>query len=143
MHNDAALTQAIAHVLHRLCLQVVVGGRNKYMINGHTAQVGQVQNLFHSVQLNVNNPNFLIMQGRITEVIKMKPQEVLGMIEETAGTRMYEERKLRAERQIEKKQVKVDEINRVIEEDIEPTLKRLRSEKTSFMKFQANQTECM
>ena len=113
------------------------------MINGHTAQVGQVQNLFHSVQLNVNNPNFLIMQGRITEVIKMKPQEVLGMIEETAGTRMYEERKLRAERQIEKKQVKVDEINRVIEEDIEPTLKRLRSEKTSFMKFQANQTECM
>jgi len=27
-----------------------------------------VQNLFHSVQLNVNNPHFLIMQGRITKV---------------------------------------------------------------------------
>lgn len=38
------------------------------MINGHTVQQTQVQNFFHSVQLNVNNPHFLIMQGRITKV---------------------------------------------------------------------------
>lgn len=44
--------------------QVVLGGRNKYLIQGHSAQVNQVQNLFHSVQLNVNNPHFLIMQVR-------------------------------------------------------------------------------
>ena len=48
--------------------QVVIGGRNKYLINGHVAQPSRVQNLFHSVQLNVNNPHFLIMQGRITKV---------------------------------------------------------------------------
>jgi structural maintenance of chromosome 2 len=36
-----------------------------------------VQNLFHSVQLNVNNPHFLIMQGRITKVLNMKPPEIL------------------------------------------------------------------
>lgn len=48
--------------------QIVIGGKNKYMINGATAQQAQVQNLFHSVQLNVNNPHFLIMQGRITKV---------------------------------------------------------------------------
>ena len=42
--------------------QVVIGGRNKYFINGHNAQPQRVQNLFHSVQLNVNNPHFLIMQ---------------------------------------------------------------------------------
>ena len=34
------------------------------------------QNLFHSVQLNVNNPHFLIMQGRITKVLNMKPPEI-------------------------------------------------------------------
>lgn len=48
--------------------QVVVGGKNKYLINGAAVQASQVQNLFHSVQLNVNNPHFLIMQGRITKV---------------------------------------------------------------------------
>ncbi len=69
--------------------QVVIGGRNKYLINGNTAQLGRVQNLFHSVGLNVNNPHFLIMQGRITKVVNMKPPEILGLLEEAAGTRMY------------------------------------------------------
>ena len=41
--------------------------------------------MFHSVQLNVNNPHFLIMQGRITKVLNMKPPEILGMLEEAAG----------------------------------------------------------
>jgi hypothetical protein len=35
----------------------------------------------------VNNPHFLIMQGRITKVLNMKPPEILAMIEEAAGTR--------------------------------------------------------
>ena len=77
--------------------QVAIGGRNKYLINGHNAQLQRVQNLFHSVQLNVNNPHFLIMQGRITKVLNMKPMEILGMIEEAAGTRMFELRKQQAQ----------------------------------------------
>ena len=80
----------------------MIGGRNKYLINGHVAQprcgslllacsallsrsrlhCSRVQNLFHSVQLNVNNPHFLIMQGRITKVLNMKPPEILSMLEE-------------------------------------------------------------
>ena len=47
-----------------------------------TANCSRVQNLFHSVQLNVNNPHFLIMQGRITKVLNMKPAEILSMLEE-------------------------------------------------------------
>ena len=43
-------------------LQVVIGGRNKYLINGCNANNTRVQDLFRSVQLNVNNPHFLIMQ---------------------------------------------------------------------------------
>ncbi|KAG8235123.1 hypothetical protein J437_LFUL014386, partial [Ladona fulva] len=56
--------------------QIVVEGRNKYMINGLTVTYQRVQDMFRSVQLNVNNPHFLIMQGRITKVLNMKPQEV-------------------------------------------------------------------
>jgi chromosome segregation ATPase len=72
--------------------QIVVGGRGKYLINGHTAQINRVQNLFHSVGLNVNNPHFLIMQGRITKVCNMKPMETLGLIEEVSGSTAAEER---------------------------------------------------
>ena len=69
--------------------------------------MNRVQNLFHSVQLNVNNPHFLIMQGRITKVLNMKPPEILAMIEEAAGTRMYELKKENALKTIEKKEKKV------------------------------------
>lgn len=55
---------------------MVIGGRNKYLINGTTVQNTRVQDFFRSVQLNVNNPHFLIMQGRITKVLNMKPPEV-------------------------------------------------------------------
>lgn len=45
--------------------QVVIGGKSKYLINGHNAQMERVTNLFRSVQLNIKNPHFLIMQGKI------------------------------------------------------------------------------
>lgn len=58
--------------------QIVVGGggKNKYFINGKTVLNKRVSDLFCSIQMNVNNPNFLIMQGRITKVLNMKPMEV-------------------------------------------------------------------
>lgn len=93
--------------------QVVIGGKNKYLINGSNVQNKRVQDMFCSVQLNVNNPHFLIMQGRITKVLNMKPVEILSMIEEAAGTRMYESKKEAALKTIEKKDSKLKEINDV------------------------------
>lgn len=118
-----------------LDVQIVVGGRNKYLINGHLAQPSKVQNLFHSVQLNVNNPHFLIMQGRITKVLNMKPQETLSMLEEAAGTRMYEMKKEGALKTLEKKQMKVDEIDNVLRQDIMPALEKLRKERAQYMQW--------
>jgi structural maintenance of chromosome 2 len=120
---------------------VVIGGKNKYLINGRTSDQSQVQNLFHSVQLNVNNPHFLIMQGRITKVLNMKPPEILSMIEEAAGTRMFETKKQTALKTIEKKQQKVEEITRVMDDDISPKLSQLRKDKQSFLEWSSNITE--
>lgn len=121
--------------------QVLLGGKSKYLINGRNSPAGQVQNLFHSVQLNVNNPHFLIMQGRITKVLNMKPNEILGMVEEAAGTRMYETKRLAAIKTIDKKQAKVDELNSVLSEEITPTLERLRGEKQNYLKWSKNNAD--
>jgi structural maintenance of chromosome 2 len=121
--------------------QVLIGGKSKYLINGRNSPAGQVANLFHSVQLNVNNPHFLIMQGRITKVLNMKPDEILGMVEEAAGTRMYENKKNTAIKTIEKKQMKVDEINSILSEEITPTLERLRGEKQQYLKWSKNNAD--
>ncbi|KAJ1979218.1 Structural maintenance of chromosomes protein 2 [Dimargaris verticillata] len=121
--------------------QILIGGKNKYMINGHNAQEQTVANLFQSVQLNVNNPHFLIMQGKITKVLNMKAPEILSMIEEAAGTRMFEERKEKAHKTMTKKEKKVEEITAILKEEITPKLDKLRNEKRAFLEYQKLEIE--
>ncbi|PHH88218.1 hypothetical protein CDD83_7809 [Cordyceps sp. RAO-2017] len=121
--------------------QIVLGGTSKYLINGHRAQQQTVQNLFQSVQLNINNPNFLIMQGRITKVLNMKPVEILAMIEEAAGTRMFEDRRDKALKTMAKKELKLQELRELLKDEIEPKLEKLRTEKRAFLDFQQTQND--
>jgi structural maintenance of chromosome 2 len=72
----------------------------------------------------------------------MKPPEILGLIEEAAGTRMYESKKIAAQKTIEKKQEKVAEISKVLAEEITPTLEKLRADKRQYLTWAANNTEC-
>ena len=63
------------------------------------------------------------------------------MVEEAAGTRMYENKKNTAIKTIEKKQMKVDEINSILSEEITPTLERLRGEKQQYLKWSKNNAD--
>src|SRR3546814_5865864 len=56
------------------------------------------------------------------------PKEFVLMIEETAGTRMFEIKKQNAIKTIEKKQNKVEEITRVLEEEIRSEERRVGKE---------------
>ena len=71
----------------------------------------------------------------------MKPEETLSMIEEAAGTRMFETKKQAAQKTIEKKQLKVDEITKCMTEEITPTLENLRTERQDYHNWQSNNTE--
>ena len=71
----------------------------------------------------------------------MKPNEILGMVEEAAGTRMYETKRVAAIKTIDKKQTKVDELNSVLSEEITPTLERLRGEKQHYLKWSKNNAD--
>lgn len=121
--------------------QITLGGTSKYLINGHRAQQQSVLQLFQSVQLNINNPNFLIMQGKITKVLNMKPKEILALIEEASGTRMFEDRKQKAEKTMAKKDAKLMEIKDILSEEVEPKLRRFQQDKEVFFQFQNIQIE--
>ena len=125
--------------------------------------------MFHSVQLNVNNPHFLIMQGRINKVSRsstcqpsctptgkkychaglafiaslilmgclvpltpqvcnMKPAEIMSLLEEASGTRMYEKKKEKAMQTMEKKDQKLKEIEAVLNEEIQPAVEKLKKQ---------------
>lgn len=53
------------------------------------------------------------MQGRITKVLNMKPNEILSMIEEAAGTSMYESKREATTKKIQQKDAKLQEIETV------------------------------
>jgi len=71
----------------------------------------------------------------------MRPPEILGLIEEAAGTRMYEERKDKARKTMAKKEKRVAEISSLLDEEITPKLDKLRDEKRSFLAYQKQTTE--
>ncbi|XP_072010819.1 structural maintenance of chromosomes protein 2 isoform X2 [Engystomops pustulosus] len=77
-----------------------------------------------------------LTQGRITKVLNMKPPEILAMIEEAAGTRMYECKKVAAHKTIEKKEAKLKEIQTILEEEITPTIHKLKEERSSYLEYQ-------
>ena len=78
--------------------------------------------MFHSIQLNVNNPHFLIMQGRIAKIVSHKPADTLAMVEEAAGTKMYEGKKAVAEKKLLGKEQKLQDIERAMKETVRPEI---------------------
>lgn len=71
----------------------------------------------------------------------MKPKEILGMVEEAAGTRMFEEQKDQAKKNMGKKMKRMQEVTAVLDEEITPKLDKLRLEKRSFLQWQKSCSE--
>ena len=114
-----------------------VGGVSKCTINGTTVTNDKLLQLFSMSGLNVNNANFLIMQGRITQVINMKPAEILSLVEETAGTNAYEEIKKKTLRLVEKKDSKLTEIDNILNNEVVPMMDQLKKENEEYVKWRA------
>ena len=116
-------------------------GKSKYILNGYSSTQDKVRDLFLSVQLNINNPHFLVMQGKVRQVVNMKPIEILGLMEEAAGTSSFQLKKESSLRMIKKKQNKLDEINKMLNEDITPKIEQLDRDKQNFQKWKTTQNE--
>lgn len=71
----------------------------------------------------------------------MKSVEILAMIEEAAGTRMFEDRRDKAFKTMAKKDMKLQEITELLRDEIEPKLEKLRGEKRAFLDFQQTQND--
>ena len=78
------------------------------------------------------------MQGRITKVLNMNPKEILGLLEEAAGTRMFEDKKNASKKTMVKKEEKVKEIDRIIMEEITPNMKKLKDQRDQYQEWSRN-----
>jgi len=78
------------------------------------------------------------MQGRITKVINMKPVELLGLIEEAAGTSLYQHKREQAQNHIRKKELKQQEIDNILNSEVTPKLDQLKKDKNALDEFKSN-----
>lgn len=62
--------------------------------------------------------------------------KILSMIEEAAGTSMYETKREATTKLIEKKDAKVKETNTLLAEEVEPKLEKLRKERAAYLELQ-------
>ena len=58
----------------------------------------------------------------------MKPAEIMSLLEEASGTRMYEKKKEKAMQTMEKKEQKLQEIEGVLKDDIQPAVEKLKKQ---------------
>ncbi|ELP91919.1 nucleoporin nup211, putative [Entamoeba invadens IP1] len=121
--------------------QITVAGKNKYMLNGQMLPQSHILTFFRAIGLNVNNPHFLIMQGKVMEVVDMKPKEILAMIEEVTGTKMYQTKRLEAVKVLDKKDAKLAEIESVLKNEITPAKEKLKRDAESLTNLRTKKAQ--
>ena len=115
--------------------QILTGGRQKFFFNGKVSEQGRIKQFFHSVSLNVDNPHFLVLQGTVHKLVGMKSSEILGWLEEAAGTRVFDVRRRVAEHLMQSKQKKLDEIHKTMDSEIGPLLLTMKAEQENYTEF--------
>lgn len=97
-------------------------------------------NLLESAGLSRSNPYYIVQQGKIAQLIRMRDSERLELLKEIAGTRTYDDRRKESLKIMKDTDARREQINEVID-FIEVRLKELESEKQELKQFQTLDTD--
>jgi len=98
-----------------------------YYLNGRSVNRSDIQDLLESAGVTPEGYN-VVMQGDVNDIITMSGTERRGIIEETAGTAKFDEKKEEAREELETVEERVDRVELVLEE-IEERLEELAGER--------------
>ena len=90
-------------------------GESEYLINGKTARLRDIQDLFLGTGLGPES-YAIIEQGRIGQILSNKPQDRRGVIEEAAGITRFKTKKRLAEAKLEGAKQNLTRVFDILEE---------------------------
>ncbi len=90
-------------------------GESEYLINGKTARLRDIQDLFSGTGLGPES-YAIIEQGRIGQILSNKPADRRAIIEEAAGIGKYKTRKRLAEAKLESARQNLSRVFDILEE---------------------------
>ncbi len=108
-------------------------GQGIYKINGETKTRLEVIEMLAQAGIDPYGFN-LILQGQIQSIVKMHPEDRRKIIEEVAGIAIYESRKERSLKELEKTEERLKEINAILRERT-AYLKNLDKERSQALRF--------
>ena len=119
--------------------EVVVGrrlyrsGQSEYLINGRTARLRDIQELFMGIGLGPDS-YAIIEQGRIGQVLSSKPSDRRAIIEEAAGITKFKTKKRLAEAKLESSKLNLSRINDIFVE-VEKQLASLKRQASKARRY--------
>jgi chromosome segregation protein len=90
-------------------------GQSEYLINGRTARLRDIQELFMGMGLGPDS-YAIIEQGRIGQILSSKPMERRAILEEAAGISKYKTKKRLAEAKLESSKANLARVNDILVE---------------------------
>jgi len=67
--------------------------KDQWSMNGKNTTKEDVTSILESAGLSRTNPYYIVAQGQVTQLIKMKDEERLQLVKDIAGTRVYDDRR--------------------------------------------------
>src|SRR5208337_1834408 len=90
-------------------------GQSEYLINGRTARLRDIQEMFMGVGLGPDS-YAIIEQGRIGQILATKPMERRAIIEEAAGVTKFKTKKRLSEAKLESSKLNLARVNDIVVE---------------------------
>src|SRR5436853_5512048 len=90
-------------------------GESEYLIDGHTARLRDIQELFMGTGLGPES-YAIIEQGRIGQILSSRPTDRRAIIEEAAGVTKFKTKKRLAEARLEEARLNLSRINDIFDE---------------------------
>jgi chromosome segregation protein len=113
---------------------VKTSGQSDYLINDEISTRTNIQDLLAHAKIDPDGYN-IILQGDIVRLIEMSPNDRRGIIEEISGISIYEEKKEKAVRELERVEEQLKEADIVLKER-KSYLTELKKERDQALKFQ-------
>jgi len=135
---DNRIPEASCPAEYKACEEIIIsrqikhGHGSAYRINGRLVTQEKIHDFFGSVKLSIKNPQFLIMQGRITKICNASEAELLALVEEAAGTSQFKQKSANARKTLDKKEEKLKEIHEILTNEIGPKMKAMEAEAETY-----------
>jgi structural maintenance of chromosome 3 (chondroitin sulfate proteoglycan 6) len=109
--------------------------KDEFFLQRKRATKQEVQSLLEGAGFSKSNPYFMVQQGKIQSICVMSDTERLRLLQQVAGTTLYEDKKAESLVKMEENSQSIEKINSILS-DIDNRLNELQGEKEELTAYQ-------